>query len=172
MTPAFAATFKPAGLTPSQSSFRERSLALFETKWALDFAWEDILSFTEYMDTYNVKKGQVIFCEGSDEKYMCIIAEGRVNILKDDSERKNKVIATIEKGSVLGEMSLIDGGPRSATAVADDHVTLFLLSKERFDLLLEKMPALGVKLVLKIAKMLSLRLRQTSGTLVDFLKTS
>lgn len=51
-------------------------------------------------------------------------------------------------------------------------MTLFLLSKERFDLLLEKKPALGVKLVLKIAKMPSLRLSQTSGTPVDFLKTS
>jgi len=163
--------FRPSGLTPSQSSFRERSLALFETKWALDFAWEEILSFTEYMVTYHAKKGQVIFSEGDAEKYMCIIAEGRVHITKADSDRQNKIITSIDKGSVLGEMSLIDGSPRSATAVADDHVTLFLLTKERFDLLIENKPALGVKLVLKIAKMLSLRLRQTSGTLVDYLKT-
>lgn len=168
----FADTLKPAGLEPSKSSFRERSLALFETTWALDFSWEEIIAFTEYMDTYNAKKGQVIFREGSREYYMCIIADGRVNILKDDSDQKNKVIASIGKGGVLGEMSLIDGSPRSATAVADEHVTLFLLSKDKFDLLVNKKPLLGVKLVMKIARMMSLRLRQTSGTLVDFLKSS
>ena len=79
-------------------------------------------------------------------------------------------IASLAKGAVFGEMSLIDGSPRSASIIANEDAILLVLTKDKFFYLMDHAPRLGLKLVLKIAKSLSLRLRQTSGVLIDYLE--
>ena len=70
----------------------------------------------------------------------------------------------------LGEMTIVDGEPRSATAVAVASSTLAVLTQENFLLIMRDKPALSAKLLLKIAQLLSQRLRLTSGILVDYLE--
>jgi CRP/FNR family cyclic AMP-dependent transcriptional regulator len=66
-------------------------------------------------------------------------------------------------------MSLVDGEPRSASVVADEPTTLVVLTAEGFACLSSEVPRLAIKVLLKISKLISQRLRQTSGTLVDYL---
>ncbi|MDP1997148.1 MAG: hypothetical protein Q8J90_08100, partial [Gallionella sp.] len=63
-----------------------------------------------------------------------------------------------------------DGEPRSATAVVIETSTLAVLTQENFLLIMRDKPALSAKLLLKIAQLLSQRLRLTSGILVDYLE--
>ena len=68
-----------------------------------------------------------------------------------------------------GELSLIDGEPRFASALAATYVTLLVLSKDKFVRLTKESPYLGVTLALKLAKLMSQRLRRTTGRLIDIL---
>ena len=70
----------------------------------------------------------------------------------------------------MGEMSILDELPYSATAIATEDTTVVLITKNNFDDMTEKHPELGLKVMRKIAKLLSLRLRQTTGILLDYLE--
>ena len=76
-------------------------------------------------------KGTVLVREGDPGDSLCIIVEGVVDVVKEDH-----VIAQLSAGDYFGELSLIDGEPRSATVVAVENVTLLTLSSAEFDSLL------------------------------------
>lgn len=135
-----------------------------------DLDWESIQKLARCMQVYEAPQGASIFFEGDQGTYMCIIMRGLIEILKQDSTGENAHVTTVGPGKILGEMSLIDGEPRSATCVALQKTLLVVLTKDNFQRINQTMPGLGLKVVTKIARMLSQRLRQTSGMLVDFLE--
>ncbi len=92
-----------------------------------------------------------------------------MDILKESAHQERKLIATLGPGKIFGEMSVIDGSPRSADAEASTETILMALSKEDFDRLLNDKPSLGAKMLKKIAISMSHRLRETTGILVDYL---
>lgn len=75
--------------------------------------------------------GAVVIREGDTGGCLGIIVKGTVEVRKAD-----RVIAELTTGNFFGELSLIDGEPRSADVVAVDDVTLLTLSAASFDLLL------------------------------------
>jgi len=90
--------------------------------------------------------------------------------MKRDERLAAKHVTAIGVGKVIGEMSMIDGNPRSASAIAAADTILVTLSKESMDLLFKEKPYVGLKLLKKIAFSMSQRLRQTTGILVDYLE--
>jgi CRP/FNR family transcriptional regulator, cyclic AMP receptor protein len=147
----------------------DRSTLIEETQWAHDFSTKQIEMFAAYMDPYKVKKGAIILHEGGQSKQMTLIARGEVAIIKYDSTDTPKVITTLGPGKTFGEMSLFDGSPHSATVAAATDTILLVLTMESFNILIQKAPRLGVEIVIKIAKLMSQYLRQTSGKLIDYL---
>jgi len=75
--------------------------------------------------------GTTVVRQGDPGDALCIVAEGTVAILRDD-----RVVTQLTAGSYFGEISLIDGEPRSATVVTVDDVVLLELSSSDFDSLL------------------------------------
>jgi CRP-like cAMP-binding protein len=69
----------------------------------------------------------------------------------------------------MGEMSLLDELPYSATAVAREDTQLLLLTRMNFERLGIEQPVLCNVLLRQIARLMSLRLRQTTGILLDYL---
>lgn len=134
------------------------------------FEWHDIEALSGYMQAYEASSGTALFHEGETGHYMCLIIEGKVEIHKEDSHEKEKTVAAIGAGKTLGEMAIVDGEPRSATAIVAETTTLAILTKDNFHRLVSEKPALAAKILLKIARLLSQRLRQTSGMLVDYLE--
>lgn len=156
-------------LIKTDHTMQEKSEMIDKTRWSNDFSWEEIKVLARHMLICQAKKGMIICREGAIESFMCLIVKGKVTILKEDFGKNKKSITSLGAGSVLGEMSLIDGGPRSASVIANEDTILIALTKNKFFCLIEEAPRLGLKLLLKIAKSLSLRLRQTSGVLIDYL---
>ncbi len=74
------------------------------------------------------KAGDVLFEEGADGDEVFFIESGTVTVSRDD-----KVIALLESGDVLGEIALVTGAPRTATAVAKDDISALTFPKEDFD---------------------------------------
>ena len=117
-----------------------------------------------------MEKGATIFKEGSRGSFMCIVIDGCVDVFKESDAHENKRITTIRPGKTMGEMSILDELPYSATAIATADTRVVVITKLNFDDLTEKFPALGLRVMRKIAKLLSLRLRQTTGILLDYLE--
>ena len=134
-----------------------------------DFPRSDTEVIAGYARAYSVKKGTTIFKEGGKGSFMCLVIDGRVDVYKEN-DGNTKRLTTIRPGKTMGEMALLDELPHSATTVAVEDTTLVLITKFHFDRLNEEHPALGNRILRKIAKLLSLRLRQTTGILSDYLE--
>lgn len=139
------------------------------TQMFKDFVRADIEQLARYMRAYQVAKGKTIFREGQKAAFLCVIVEGVVDVHKISDAREPKKINSIRAGRSFGEMAVLDDMPHSATTVAADAVKLVMITKQKLEQLANDNPALGVKVLWQLAKLLSLRLRQTTGSLVDHL---
>jgi CRP-like cAMP-binding protein len=79
------------------------------------------------------------------------------------------VIATVEPGRSLGEMSMIDGEPRFATCVALEPTLIAVLRRENLARVVVEQPLIGAKIMMELVLMLSQRLRATSNRLMEML---
>ncbi|RMG61283.1 MAG: response regulator [Calditrichaeota bacterium] len=101
---------------------------------------------------------QVICRVGDPGDKMYIIINGSVDVIVEAPETGHKkVIATLKSGDYFGEMSLLTGEPRSATVVTREPSEMFILSKEDFDVIVERFPSIS----LSMGKIMSQRLRDT-----------
>lgn len=153
-------------------SFRDTLCGMIESMPMFsELARPDVEALADYLRAYEAKKGTVIFKEGSKGMFMCIVIAGRVDILKEGQEREQKKVAIVRPGKSMGEMSLLDELPYSASAVAREDTQLLLLTRMNFLRLNSEKPGLGNLVLRQIARLMSLRLRQTTGVLLDFLNS-
>jgi CRP/FNR family cyclic AMP-dependent transcriptional regulator len=144
-----------------------RAALLEKTQWANEFAFQEIERLAEYLQSRALKKGATIFKEGDRDATLFVIAQGKVGVFKAGARQKDLPIATLGVGATIGEMALVDGQPRSAAAVASDDLILLALTRAELERLTSEHPRLAVKVMTKVAKLLSQRLRQTTNNLAD-----
>jgi CRP/FNR family cyclic AMP-dependent transcriptional regulator len=138
--------------------------AIFE-----QFKRDEFALLIEYLSVRRVDEGAVIFREGDRGGHLCLLLEGRLAVLKDGGNGEKKKVTDVTAGKLIGEVSMMDGMPHSATVVASTSSVLVLLSRENLARICEERPRVGNKLLWRIGQLLSLRLRQTTGKLVDHL---
>jgi CRP-like cAMP-binding protein len=86
-------------------------------------------------DELDVREGTVLTHEGYREGFFFVIESGRVRI-----ERGGKTINVLGPGDFLGEIALLDGGPRTATATAETECRLLSMTYQMFHELLDAAP--------------------------------
>lgn len=106
-----------------------------------------------------------LFYEGDSGYCLYVIARGLVQIRKE-AVPAPLIVAERGIGEVIGEMALLDGEPRSATAFTLKHCTLYELSRERFLQCIQRKP----ELALSMLEVLTQRLRQADDRLAHRLK--
>jgi len=117
---------------------------------------------------------EIIFEEGSIGNTMMIITSGEVRISQkacSDSESEEALVI-LKKGDVFGEMALLEDLPRSATTIAHTNVITLEISREDFLNYIHKDSENGVKILLKLSRILSSRLRETDVKLKTFVSLS
>ena len=124
-----------------------------------------------HLSLRDIEKDEAVFTEGDKGNYMCFVAEGSLNVVKDIDGKRDVVISRISRGKSIGEMAMVDLSPRSATVIGAKKSVLIIMGRQAFDLILERHPKIGVKLLSGVARLLSLHLRQASGRLADKLAT-
>lgn len=134
-----------------------------------DLSREHLETLAKYVRAFTATKDTPIFLEGSYAGFMCIIIKGTVKIYRDSGGGRTVLLAEADAGNSLGEMSIIDGLPHSATAVAVDDVTLVTMTRADFTRLVDENPRLATKILWRFTRLMSQRLRNTSGMLVDSL---
>lgn len=160
------------GLTAISASpdVREQvSRMIDETGLFSGLEWVQIEILTRYMDVYQALPGAVVFREGDPGSFACLLLEGRVDVFKEDHAQQAKNVISLGPGKFFGEMAMVDDEPRSGTAVAAAESVLAVLTKAKFSRLTQERPALGIRVLGTLAKLLSQRLRRTSGILVEHL---
>lgn len=137
-----------------------------------DMSRQEVDIFAGYVQAYQAPAGAEVLHEGARESYMFIVAQGRLDIMKRAGDHnENRKIATVRAGKTIGEMSLLDGLPHSATARVVEPSILLLMTKSHFEQVSREHPEVALKMIRKMATLMSLRLRQTSGVLIDYLKS-
>ncbi len=128
----------------------------------------EIRLVAKHMNVIELQPGETLFEESDRGSFMCFIAHGSLEVIKkSNGTGQEVVITTLHKGQSIGEMSVIESLPRSATVKARDTVKLFILSQAAFDHVISKHYHIGIKLLKGIAILLSNYLRQTSSRLAD-----
>ena len=104
-------------------------------------------------------KGQMIYATGAQDRTMMLISKGRVEISRSSIEGRRSILTHLGPGDMLGELAALDGGTRSADAVAASAVQGRVLEGALVLQRLREEPDAA----LDVIGMLCHRLRQTSG---------
>ncbi|MCP3852980.1 MAG: cyclic nucleotide-binding domain-containing protein [Gammaproteobacteria bacterium] len=149
-------------------SLEERAEILDGSIWAQDLSWKEVEYMAKYFEIYDIASNVTILNEADKEMpYIGLILKGKVNVVKERSDGKSRVLSHIGKGRTFGEMSVIDERPSSASIITDGKVMLMALEKANFQSLVDDNPVIGNKFLFKLLKLMSARLREASGRLVD-----
>lgn len=139
-----------------------REIPFFE-----EFSDDELDFFSKNASLRYFPEQTILFNEGDIGDYLFFIVEGAVEVRIQPTDSKPIIIATFEYGSCIGEMSIVDDYPRSATIVVTEPSELLILTKNRFESICRKNPEVGIKFLRGLAKNLSVRLRKTTGRFAD-----
>ena len=107
--------------------------------------------------------GDVIFKKGDPGDAMYVIVRGQVKVVLPSGDGNEALLATMDDGDFFGELSLIDGEPRSATIVALQHTETIVLHRDGFQDFLRETPEVAIEML----QALSRRLRQSDEFIAD-----
>lgn len=115
------------------------------------------------MSQVDLAKGEVLFQEGAPGDQLFIITEGKIKLGRSSSDGRENLLAVLGPGEMLGELSLFDPGPRTATATAVSDSVLRELPHAKLATWLESHPSVATPLLGALAQ----RLRRTDEALAD-----
>jgi CRP-like cAMP-binding protein len=111
------------------------------------------------MDEQRFMEGATIVRQGEPGDTFYVIVEGEAKV----KDRNGRTLSGLIRGDFFGEISLMDGGPRTATVVAETHLTALALSRKDFGALLRSEPKVTVGLLKHAATLLRRLERPASG---------
>ncbi len=107
---------------------------------------KDLEKIARAGDEIQLAAGDTIVDQGQTGREAFVLLEGQATV-----KRNNKKITTLGPGAVIGEMSLLDHGPRTATVTCDTPCDLLVISQRHFLGVLDDVPALSHKLLAALA---------------------
>lgn len=106
----------------------------------------DLEKIAKTSDEITMTAGTVIVDQGQTGREAFVILDGQVGV-----KRNNRKVATLGPGDVVGELSLLDHGPRTATAICETDCELLVIAQRHFRGVIEEVPMLGTKLLASLA---------------------
>lgn len=97
------------------------------------------------------RRGEVLFHEGDPGDALFIVASGAVKVVVPSEEGGEAILATLRRGDFLGELALLDGAPRSASAIALEATEALALPRDQFRALADSEPAIRDALLAALA---------------------
>ncbi|WP_083962703.1 Crp/Fnr family transcriptional regulator [Thermodesulfovibrio thiophilus] len=122
---------------------------------------EHLLKISNEFNINKLKKGKTIFYQEDESTDLYIVLEGAVKACLIDPEGKELMLNILKKGDFFGELSLLDGKPRSATTITVADSVVGILKREKFLTLLNNNPIIAISLLSAIVD----RIRMTDDML-------
>ena len=127
-------------------------IALFES-----LTEEDLDNLTLRLEEVTYEEGDAVFRQGDEGSSLFIVEDGAIEIAYGEGKTR-VILATLFNGQYFGELSLFDGSPRSATALALKHSELVRLDRSDLVDFVNKNPAAALRIIAEMGE----RLRQTN----------
>jgi len=108
------------------------------------------------------KKGQLIFYQGDPAEALFIVIEGRIKVVVVNEDGNEMLLVTLEALDVFGEVALIDGEPRSASAETLEQTRVLVLTRATFLEALRESPAMTESLLRSLGAVLRRLTEQTA----------
>lgn len=112
-----------------------------------------------------LERGKVLFWEGDEGDRLYLIQSGMIKLGRTSPDGRENLLAVLGKGEFIGELTLFDPGPRTATATAVTESQLLELSHEALGEWLDENPAASKRLLRELAH----RLRRTNEAVTDLI---
>jgi ABC-type transporter Mla MlaB component len=124
---------------------------------------EELTIFERFLDRREFNKGDAVISEGRNDRDLLILTHGlvRVTLHLSGSNRQRRLF-TLGAGTIIGEMALLDGSPRSADVWAEEDSEFYRMTFAGFQKICADHPQIALKLVANIALVISQRLRVRS----------
>ena len=123
----------------------------------------DLRSLSAAFTKRSYSRGQIVFHKDDEGNGLYIVGKGKLKISIPGESGDEVILAILGQGEIVGELSLIDGGSRSATVAALEDAELFYLGRQNFFKFLE--PRFDA--VMHILRVLTRRLREADAMLED-----
>ena len=107
---------------------------------------KDLQRIARASDEVEIPEGRTLVKQGDVGRECFVLVEGKVRV-----ERNGRKVASLGPGAYFGELSLLDKGPRTATATAETDCTVLVLGPREFSALLDEVPQLAHKLLAALA---------------------
>ena len=109
-------------------------------------------------DEITMTEGTLLMDQGQTGREAFILLSGEVTV-----KRNNRKVATLDSGAIVGELSLLDHGPRTATVICDTDCTLLVIDQRRFLAVIDDVPAISHKLLARLSNRIRLLDRKYYG---------
>jgi CRP/FNR family cyclic AMP-dependent transcriptional regulator len=108
---------------------------------------EDRIELAKVVDSIRLQAGEILFQAGEPGESLFIVRSGAIELYIKDTAGQKIVLTIAEEGQLFGELSLLDSGPRTATALALTDAELLVLDREDLLLLFQKRPEAGLHML-------------------------
>ena len=132
-----------------------------------EFTDDEVKIIYHYSARTHYQRDEVVFKEKSTEASLYVVLKGKLEAIAYTSDKKKIMLSAIDEGEVFGELSFLDGKERSATILAVKDVELLQISRDSFEKLRLEHPSIASKLIMDLARVVSLRLRNADKFIVD-----
>jgi uncharacterized membrane protein len=122
---------------------------------------EEREALAHMMDCRDFKEGEIIFHDGDSGGEIFILRNGSVELFIENTEGQKIMISENEKGDVIGELSFLDGGSRTATAMAREATEMLVMHRDKLLEFIDKHPHAAMDLLTAVGR----RLRATDELL-------
>jgi CRP/FNR family cyclic AMP-dependent transcriptional regulator len=130
---------------------------------------EDLNKFAGYCELREMDEGTTVFIENMPGESLFLVKKGTIRISRMFAEGDEKTLVVLGPEDIFGEMAIIDGLPRSATARVAENAELISLKKKDFERLCRDDSALALLLLANIVKVFSKRIREANEEYRDML---
>jgi len=114
---------------------------------------EDRAALAEVIDSQPLAAGETLFQAGQPGESLFVVRSGEVELYIKDTAGQKIVLTVARAGEVFGEMSLLDSGPRTATAFALTDAELLVLDRDDLLLLFQKRPDAALHMLAAMSRM-------------------
>ena len=164
-----------AGQVGAEAADAARGTAALAVLWAGGrgtFDADALQRLAGYMQFVDVRAGQRLILQDEPGDFMLIVLDGSVAVEHITGGPRVARLAEARPGDVLGEMALLDAGPRASDCITRTPCMLAVLETDALLRLMKEDPQLALVLLAALARRLSLRLRQVSARLSVLLTDS
>jgi len=131
-----------------------------------NFNANELTLLSSFGDSRSYQPGDVVIRQGDENDHLYLVLKGKLEVLQE-VDGADQVVAVLEAGDSLGEVSIYDPGPASATVRAASDSEVWLITRDSLDRLHTASPKVAYRLLTRIITCLSKRMRDMNDKLVD-----